>query len=197
VIHSPGIGFAPCDRWGQSRSRASRSGHLGCRQAANIDVVTQAGTVRDGQLVYNLALEPGGEAREWRIPIARLRGDGEGPPVADGTPGNRLRLWTLRDVAPVEPEWDEVAAPMLARTTPGAWSGGDILLERLLCIQGMDGEDLRQGKTRPTIWFAAPETEDLDREARLRALVEDSIVDWQASGLVPDMRIEPGEERLV
>src|SRR5271166_1959848 len=152
----------------------------------------EAGTVRDGQLVYNLALEPSGEAREWRIPIARLRRDGEGPPAPDGTPGNRLRLWTLRDVAPVEPEWDEAAAPVLAGSRPGAWRGGDILLERLFCIQWMDGEDLRHGKTRPTIWFAAPETEDLEREARLRALVEDSIADWQASGLVPDMRIEPG-----
>ncbi len=152
----------------------------------------EVGTVQDGQLVYSLASEPGGDAREWRIPIARLRGDGEGPPGPDGAPSNRLRLWNLHDVAPVEPEWDESAVPVLAGSKPGAWSGGDILLERLFCIQWMDGEDLRQGKTRPTTWFADPDEADLAREARLRAVVEDSIADWQAAGFVPDMRIEPG-----
>ena len=154
----------------------------------------EAGTVQDLHLVYRLAPVPGGEEREWRIPIARLRGDGEGPPGADGARGNRLRPWDLHDVTPREPVWEAEAAPVLAGSAPGAWCGGDIFLERLFCIQWMDAADLREGKTRPATWFAAPDAEDLAREARLCALVEESIVGWQAAGLVPDMRIEPGEK---
>ncbi len=154
----------------------------------------ETGTVRDSHLVYRLAPLPGGEEREWRIPIARLRGDGEGPPGTDGTRGNRLRPWGVHDVAPREPVWEVEAAPVLAGSAPGAWCGGDVFLERLFCIQWMDAGDLREGKTRPATWFATPDAEDLAREARLRALVEDSIADWQAAGLVPDMRIEPGEK---
>ncbi len=154
----------------------------------------ELGTVRDGHLVYDIAPVPGGEEREWRIPIARLRGDGEGPLETGGTRGNLLRPWDLHDVAPREPIWDAVSEPVLAGSPPGAWVGGDIFLERLFCIQWMDAGDLREGKTRPTTWFAAPNAADLAREERLRALVEDRIADWQAVGLVPDMRIEPGEK---
>ncbi len=154
----------------------------------------EAGTMRDGHLVYSVAPISGGEEREWRIPIARLRGDGEGPPGADGVRGNRLRPWQVHDVAPREPVWDGAAEPVLAGSTPGAWRGGDIFLERLFCIQWMDAADLQDGKSRPASWFAAPNEADLAREERLRFLVEDRIADWQAGGLVPDMRIEPGEK---
>ena len=86
------------------------------------------------------------------------------------------------------------ASPVLAGSPPGAWLGGDVFLERLYCIQWMDAADLQEGKTRPASWFAAPDDADLAREARLRVLVEESIAEWQAAGLVPDMRIEPGEK---
>jgi hypothetical protein len=39
VIHSPGISLAPCDRRGARLTHPSRTGHLGCRQAANLAVV--------------------------------------------------------------------------------------------------------------------------------------------------------------
>lgn len=152
------------------------------------------GTVQDRHLVYRLAPLPGGEEREWRLPIARLRGDGEGPLDADGARGNRLRPWTVHDVAPREPVWDADAMAVLAGSAPGAWQGGDIFLERLYCIQWMDADELKQGKLRPTTWFAAPTEADLDRESRLRVLVEENISAWQESGLIPDMWIEPGEK---
>jgi len=53
--------------------------------------VAEVGTVRDGFLVYRLALAPEGEEREWRIAIGRLRGDGEGPEIPSGGRGNKLR----------------------------------------------------------------------------------------------------------
>lgn len=154
----------------------------------------ESGTFRDRHLVYRLAPTPGGEEREWRIPIARLRGDGEGPIDANGVRGNRLRLWDVRDVAPQEPIWEAEAKPVLADSAPGAWQGGDVFLERLFCIQWMNAADLKQGKLRPETWFASPTTADLDRETRLRAFVEERIATWQRAGLVPDMRIEPGEK---
>lgn len=154
----------------------------------------EAGTVRDGHLVYRLATTLGGEELEWRIPIARLRGDGEGPEQPDGTQGNRLRPWDISDVVPREPEWVADARPVLEGSALGAWVRGDVWLERLFCIQWMDGEDLAAGKPRARTWFAEPGAEDLGREARVLETVQRYLAEWQAAGLVPDMRIEPGEK---
>ena len=154
----------------------------------------EAGTVRDGQLVYRLAPVEGGEVQEWRIAIARLRGDGDGPVQPDGSRGNRLRLWEICDVAPREPVWQADAAPVLPGAKPGAWAGGDVWLERLYCIQWMDGGDLKAGKARPGTRFAAPDEADLEREAHVLRMVQENLCCWQADGLVPDMRIEPGEK---
>lgn len=162
-------------------------------KAAELGTVVKSARM-DPDVVFRLAPTPGGEEREWRIPMGRLRRDGEGQPGPDGEPGNLLRAWGLRDVAPVEPEWDAAAAPVLAGSAPGAWVGGDIFLERLFCIQWMSADDLAEGKLRPATWFAAPDAQDLAREVRLRALVEERIAEWQSAGLVPDMRIEPGEK---
>jgi len=154
----------------------------------------EAGTVKDGFLVYRLASTPGGEEQEWRIGIGRLRGDGEGPELPGGGRGNKLRSWELFDVAPREPEWRPDAAPVLAAAGPGAWVGGDIWLERLYCIQWIDGEDLKADKSRPRTFFKAPDREDLAREEQVRSLVVENLSDWQARGLVPDMAIESGEK---
>ncbi|MCA4920338.1 MAG: DUF1156 domain-containing protein [Roseomonas sp.] len=162
-------------------------------KAAELGTVVKSARM-DPDVVFRLAPTPGGEEREWRIPMGRLRRDGEGQPGSDGEPANLLRPWGLHDVAPIEPEWDATAVAVLPGSAPGAWRGGDIFLERLFCIQWMSAEDLAEGKARPTTWFAAPDAADLAREARLRALVEDRIAGWQAAGLVPDMRIEPGEK---
>ncbi|MCW5702703.1 MAG: DUF1156 domain-containing protein [Bradyrhizobium sp.] len=162
--------------------------------SAEAITAADAGTFHDRNLIYRLAPTPGGEEREWRIPIARLRGDGEGPVGADGARGNRLRLWDVHDVAPREPVWNPEAPPVLPGSTPGAWQGGDIFLERLYCIQWMDAADLKEGKLRPATWFAAPTEADLDGEVRLRILVEDNVSAWQTAGRVPDMWIAPGEK---
>ncbi len=162
--------------------------------AASELLIAEAGTLRDGFLVYQLALAPGGEEQEWRIAIGRLRGDGEGPEIPGGGRGNKLRPWQLSDVAPREPEWWPDAAPVLAGAGPGGWVGGDLWLERLYCIQWMDGKDLKAGKSRPRTFFKAPDAEDLAREEQVRSLAAENLSDWQARGLVPDMAIESGEK---
>ncbi|WP_375293390.1 anti-phage-associated DUF1156 domain-containing protein [Siccirubricoccus sp. G192] len=152
------------------------------------------GTLKDGHLVYQVSPIPGEPEREWRIPITRLRGDGEGGDGAQLARGNRLRAWEISDIAPREPEWVADAPPVVPGAPRGAWRGGDIWLERLYAIQWMDGREVRQGKSRPNTFFAVPDANDLSREHRVTRFVSDNLANWQAQGFVPDMRIEPGEK---
>ena len=154
----------------------------------------EAGTVQDGHLTYRLALVEGQEPREWRIAISRLRGDGEGPAQPDGSQGNTLRLWKIGDFEPRRPRWIADAPPVMPGLSPGAWIGGDIWLERLYCIQWMNGEDIVALRSQPRSYFAAPDANDMQRERNVATIVSDSLAEWQQRGLVPDMRIEPGIE---
>jgi putative DNA methylase len=165
-------------------------------EGASTEEIAQAetGTVRDGFLVYRLPATPRENEEEQRVAISHLRGDGEGPKLPEGGRGNRLRPWTVSDVAPREPHWDPDASPVLAGNAPGAWVGGDIWLERLYCIQWMDGADLKSGKSRTArTFFASPSNEDFQRELKVRTLVEASLYAWQKNGLVPDMPIDAGK----
>jgi adenine-specific DNA methylase len=56
----------------------------------------------------------------------------------------------------------------------------------------MDAGDIKSGKAHPRTWFAAPTAEDLGREEEVAAYVERHLAEWQDSGIVPDMAIEPG-----
>jgi len=154
-----------------------------------------SGTVREGHLVYTLAPAEGWEPREWRVPIARLRGDGEGDPRPDGGTGNRLRPWDISDVAAREPVWDAAAQPVLPGSGRGAWVGGDVFAERLYAVQWIGERDPEaSGRRRPPTWFAAATADDLRREREVADFVRANLGAWQAAGLVPDMRIEPGEK---
>ncbi len=154
----------------------------------------EAGTVRDGHLVYRVAIVPDGEEEEHRVAISRLRGDGDGPETVGGGRGNRLRPWGVSDVAAREPTWLAEAAPVLSGAAPGAWTGGDIWLERLYCIQWMDGEEVSAGKRRPRTFFAAPDAADMKRESEVLRIAEQNLSAWQREGLVPDMPIEAGDK---
>ena len=122
------------------------------------------GTVREGRLHHP---ELGDDLG---IAIKEIRGDykDEG-----GVNRNRLRPWEITDIRPRE---------------------GDIWQERLYAIQWMDAKDIASGKSHPRTWFAAPTEEDLAREEEVAAYVERNLVEWQASGIVPDMEIEPGNK---
>jgi putative DNA methylase len=105
--------------------------------------------------------------KDVRIKISTLRGDFR---QADGSTGNRLRLWDKSDFKP--------------RTD-------DIYQERLYALlwarpkfkgKGLDHE------------FRAVTPEDLKRERIVDDIVGTNILDWQAKGWIPDMRIEPGDK---
>ena len=98
------------------------------------------------------------------VEIKTIRGDKPGS-------GNALRLWTKDDFMP-RPD--------------------DIFQERLYCIQWMEAGT--ENTHRPRLFYAAPTTDDLGREAEVQAIVRDNLADWQAEGWVPDMPIEPGDK---
>jgi adenine-specific DNA methylase len=140
-----------------------------------------AGTVRDGTVVYTV------EGREHTRSLEELRGDVQvlskgaydGPEGRERaltrlarcrnkyseTSGNNLRRWELEDVVP-RPE--------------------DLFQERLYAVQW----------TRPdgSFLFTGARAEDIEREARVEALVKTRLAEWQAQGLVPDSRIDPGDK---
>ena len=120
------------------------------------------GTMRDGEVVYTL------EGETYRTKFKTIRGDMK---LADGSTGNRLRRWEKLDFVP---------------------RPGDILQERLYCVQWITRETL--GKGRQVTFFAGVGEDDLARELRVEELVREKLGDWQAAGLVPDMPIEPGNE---
>ncbi len=104
---------------------------------------------------------------EYRTKISTLRGDFR---KDDGNNDNRLRLWEKQDFRP-RPE--------------------DIFQERLYCVQWMRPKKKRKGDEYE---FRAVTTEDLKRERIVEEFIAKRLVQWQANGLVPDMRIEPGDE---
>lgn len=68
------------------------------------------------------------------------------------------------------------------------WSGddvvpspGDVFQERLYCIRWIDAD----GKRR----YAAPDADDLAREARVLALLQERFADWQHEGFIPSLAI--------
>ncbi len=102
------------------------------------------------------------------VEIKTIRGDYRG---AGGTIHNRLRLWEKTDFIPCS---------------------DDIYQERLYCIQWVTKETLQKG--RQETFFAAPTVHDLARERQVEAIVRKNLCRWQDEGLVPDMRIEPGDK---
>ena len=97
--------------------------------------------------------------------ISTLRGDFENP---DGTVSNRLRLWQKHDFKP---------------------NREDILQERLYCVQWM------RPKTKGKSYdyeFRSVTADDLVRERAVEDYIAKNIVEWQAAGWLPDMRIEVG-----
>lgn len=121
-----------------------------------------AGTIRDGKMVYTL------NGETYSTPVKTIRGDRRGP---NGQTVNDLRQWEKSDVSPHD---------------------GDILGERLYCIQWIEADTI--GKSRQVTFFAAPTVADLDREERVRRLVERKLTDWQSRGWASDMEIQTGKE---
>ena len=83
------------------------------------------------------------------------------------TAGNDLRQWEIGDIAP---------------------RSDDIFQERLYAVQWLtpDGR----------LFFTSARTEDNTRDRQVEMMVREHLVDWQRHGLVPNSRIELGDETL-
>ncbi len=108
------------------------------------------------------------DGRTHITPIKTLRGDYRD---ANGNNANRLRRWEKHDFKP-RPD--------------------DIFQERLYCIQWITKESL--GQARKETFFAGVTDQDLQRERKVEAIVEENLARWQEEGSVPDMPIEPGDK---
>lgn len=105
------------------------------------------------------------EGVTYKTKITTLRGDYQS---ANGTVANRLRMWDKHDFKP---------------------RADDILQERLYCIQWTRPKKRGKGVD---FEFRAVTPDDLKRESVVDEFVRKNIVDWQAKGWIPDMRIEIG-----
>ena len=63
----------------------------------------------------------------------------------------------------------------------------DVFQERLYCIRWVDAEGNRR--------YAAPEAEDLAREAKVLALLRERFVDWQRVGFIPSKAMPAGGDK--
>jgi putative DNA methylase len=77
-----------------------------------------------------------------------------------------LRRWTNEDLVP---------------------RPGDVFQERLYCIRWIDA----QGNRR----YAAPDTTDLVREAKVLSLIKERFAEWQSEGYIPSKAIPHGGEK--
>lgn len=108
------------------------------------------------------------DGKTYRTTIKTLRGDYKD---ADGNTKNRLRLWDKEDFSP---------------------KAGDIFQERLYAIHWMTKESLEEN--RQETFFTGVTEADLEKENQVSDIVRQNITQWQQSGLIPDMPIEPGDK---
>ncbi len=102
---------------------------------------------------------------EYRTKISTLRGDNA---TSGSDSMNRLRLWEESDFIP-RPD--------------------DVYQERLYAIQWMRTKKKGKGEEYE---FRAVTEDDMERERKVQTFIATHLVEWQANGWIPDMRIETG-----
>ncbi len=137
--------------------------HTGVSEAEVLSART--GTVRRDSKYEEACLVHQVNGTTHKTKISTLRGDFQNP---DGTISNHLRRWQKHDFKP---------------------DSEDILQERLYCVQWMRPK--RKGKSYD-YEFRTITASDLDRERVVDDYIANHIVEWQAAGWLPDMRIEVG-----
>ena len=102
---------------------------------------------------------------EYKTKISTLRGDFRS---LDGSTSSQLRQWERSDFKP--------------RPT-------DIYQERLYGVLWFKPKQSGKGNDAQ---FRSVTPDDLERERRVESYLQEHFEDWQAKGILPDMRIEPG-----
>ncbi len=105
-----------------------------------------------------------------QTPLRVIRGDGRG---TFGDSKSLLRPWENADVVPRE---------------------NDIFGERLYCVRWVDAWVDHDGKMRTERHYRAPTATDLAREGQVLDLLLERFAGWQAQGVLPSRKIEPGTE---
>jgi putative DNA methylase len=105
------------------------------------------------------------DGRKYTTKLSTLRGDYR---ASDGSMGNRLRPWGKTDFKP---------------------GPSDIFQERLYAVQWMQPSKSGRGEKYEV---RAVSEGDLVRERCVDEYIAQRIVEWQANGWLPDMRIESG-----
>ena len=130
---------------------------------SGVDAETMVQAER-GTIVNGCLVHPMNPDRDG-VALKVIRGDFRSERVN----GNRLRLWQKVDFKP---------------------KADDVFQERLYCIQWIKKSEDLEG--RQETFFAPLTDEDLGRERRVDAIVEESLVRWQKEGLIPDSEIQRG-----
>jgi adenine-specific DNA methylase len=71
---------------------------------------------------------------------------------------------------------------------------GDVFQERLYCIRWVKTV-IRNGKPKKIRRYAAPDTADLAREAKVLELLRERFADWQREGFIPSKAIPEGGDK--
>ncbi|MFZ4526453.1 MAG: DUF1156 domain-containing protein [Chlorobium sp.] len=106
---------------------------------------------------------------EHRNKISSIRGDYNEIVNGKRINRNRLRQWDIADIV---------------------FRDDDIFNERLYAIQWFKD----YATSRSEIEFRSVTLDDLEREAKVTAYVQEHLAEWQEKGWVPDMRIETGDK---
>ena len=106
------------------------------------------------------------DGKKYRTPMRTLRGDRKS---VNGNNTNNLRPWKKNEFKPRKE---------------------DLFQERLYAIFWMKPK--LNNKSRPDTFFSAPTAKDLERELLVDKIVTENLEEWQSSGFIPDMAIEPG-----
>lgn len=107
------------------------------------------------------------DGKQYRTKISTIRGDFRS---SDGETGNGLRMWGKSNFTPLE---------------------SDIFQDRLYAVQWQ-----RKSKTGKRIYYEFRSTteRDMENERRIVEFVGKNLSNWQASGWIPDSKIEPGDK---
>jgi len=139
---------------------------LVCEATAFEMRAAEQGTYRSGNVVHVVS------GVEHVNSIASIRGDHTIEVDGKRVKKNRLRQWDKSDVV---------------------FRDGDIFNERLYAIQWI--KELPEGESgRAPTELRSVTKADLEREKLVTEYVQAHLAEWQAQGLVPDTRIEPGDK---
>lgn len=109
------------------------------------------------------------DGEEHKTKLSTIRGDYIETVDGQRVNKNKLRLWTVDDFK---------------------YHANDIYNERLYAILWVKDD----GSSRPETEFRSVTPDDIHREEKIDDLVRSNLSEWQSRGLVPDIKIEPGQK---